>query len=213
MDREAWCAAIHGVAKSWTRLSDWTELNWNRRGNGNVCWLMHFPGGTMIMNPPANAGDVRDLSWIHGLEDPLEQGMATHPRIRAWRIPWKGEPGGLQSIGWQGVGHDWHNLACTRALVLFVPAYTTDNWCSQKSNSGSLAPEPGPLTPLLPPLQCDLKRILASERNVPWVPPPSQPWPQPPTETRSKRRHRGPLHLKLTQHYVNYTTTKMKNYK
>ena len=28
MDWEAWCAVIHGVAKSWTRLSDWTELNW-----------------------------------------------------------------------------------------------------------------------------------------------------------------------------------------
>ena len=28
MDREAWCAVVHGVTKSWTRLSDWTELNW-----------------------------------------------------------------------------------------------------------------------------------------------------------------------------------------
>ena len=38
-DREAWCAAIHGVAKSWTRLSDWTELNWflvNCKPLGNV---------------------------------------------------------------------------------------------------------------------------------------------------------------------------------
>ena len=32
IDREAWCATVHGVAKSWTQLSDWTELNWYSRG-------------------------------------------------------------------------------------------------------------------------------------------------------------------------------------
>ena len=40
MDRGAWCAAIHGVAKSWTRLSDWNELNWTQL---NV-WEARFPG-------------------------------------------------------------------------------------------------------------------------------------------------------------------------
>ena len=39
-------------------------------------------------------------------EDPLEKGMATHSNILAWGIPWTGEPGGLQSMGLQRVGHD-----------------------------------------------------------------------------------------------------------
>ena len=41
-----------------------------------------------------------------GLEDPLEQEIATHSSILAWRIPWTEEPGGLQSMGSQRVGHD-----------------------------------------------------------------------------------------------------------
>ena len=44
----------------------------------------------VVKNPPANAGDARDLGW----EDPLEEGMATHSSILAWRISWTEEPGG-----------------------------------------------------------------------------------------------------------------------
>ena len=53
--------------------------------------------GLVVKNPPANAGDVRDASGVLGLEDPLEEGMATHSSILAWEIPWTEEPGGLQS--------------------------------------------------------------------------------------------------------------------
>ena len=41
-----------------------------------------------------------------GQEDHLQKGMATHPSILAWRIPWTEEPGGLQSMGLQRVRHD-----------------------------------------------------------------------------------------------------------
>ena len=46
-----------------------------------------------------------------GQEDPLEKGMAVHSSIVAWRIPWAEEPGRLQSIGSQKVGHDRSDLA------------------------------------------------------------------------------------------------------
>ena len=45
---------------------------------------------------------VQSLVW----EDPLEEEMATHSRILAWRTPWIKEPGGLQSTGQQRLGHD-----------------------------------------------------------------------------------------------------------
>ena len=52
----------------------------------------------MVKNLPANVGDIRDLGLIPGLEDPLEEGMATHSSILIWRIPWTEEPDRLQSI-------------------------------------------------------------------------------------------------------------------
>ena len=67
MDRGAWWAAVHGIAKSGTRLSDFT-------------FTFHFHA--------------------------LEEEMATHSSVLAWRIPGTGEPGGLQSMGSLRVGHD-----------------------------------------------------------------------------------------------------------
>ena len=64
MDREAWHAAVHGVAKSWIQLSDWTEL------------MM----AQTVKNPPA----VQETRvWSLDQEDPLEKGMATHSSILA----------------------------------------------------------------------------------------------------------------------------------
>ena len=55
-----------------------------------------------VKNPPA-VRETRVQSL--GGEDPLEKGMVTHSSVLAWRIPWTEEPGGLQSMGSQRVGH------------------------------------------------------------------------------------------------------------
>ena len=57
----------------------------------------------MVKNLPAMQ---ETLVQSLGLEDPLEKGMATHSSILTWRILWTEEPGGLQSVGSQRVGHD-----------------------------------------------------------------------------------------------------------
>ena len=61
----------------------------------------------VVKNPPAYAGD-RQETRVQSLggEDALEEGMATHSSKLAWRIPWAEEPGGLQSIESQRVGHN-----------------------------------------------------------------------------------------------------------
>ena len=60
-------------------------------------------GDSVVKNLPA----VQEM-WVISLdqEDPLEKGMATHSSILAWKIPWTEEPGRLQSMGSQRVGHD-----------------------------------------------------------------------------------------------------------
>ena len=74
-----------------------------------------FPDGSEVENPHANAGDAGS---VPGQEDSLEEVMAPHCSIPAWRILWTEEPGGLRSIGSQRVGCDWSNLAHTHIFTL-----------------------------------------------------------------------------------------------
>ena len=53
-----------------------------------------------------SAGDTGDMGSVLGREDPLEEGMATHSSVLAWKIPRTEEPRGLQSIGSQRVKHN-----------------------------------------------------------------------------------------------------------
>ena len=68
-------------------------------------------------------------TWVQSLgqEDPLEERMAAHPSILAWRIPWTEEPGGLQSMGSQRAGHD---LAIDTSTTDFI---TTDLFLQYKT--------------------------------------------------------------------------------
>ena len=66
-----------------------------------------FLSGSVVKNPSA----IQETRfWSLGWEDPLEEKMATHSSILAWKIPWTDEPGGLQSMGPQRVGYNWGTL-------------------------------------------------------------------------------------------------------
>ena len=104
MDREAWRAAVHGVARRWTSLSDWTE---NRLPLH--IYLRASLVAQMVKNPPA-----MQETWVWSLdrEDSLEKGMAAHSSILTWRIPmdkgaWRATVHGVT------VTHNWAtNTTC-----------------------------------------------------------------------------------------------------
>ena len=82
---------VHGILQA--RILDWVVIPFS--GASLVAQrLKHLPGTLETR--------VRSL----GQEDPLEKEMSTHSSTLAWRIPWREEPGRLQSMGLQRVGHD-----------------------------------------------------------------------------------------------------------
>ena len=69
-------------------------------------YLLGFAGDPVVKNLPANSGDQE--TWVQSLgwKDPLEEEMATHSNILAWKIPWTEGPGRLQSMVLGRVGQD-----------------------------------------------------------------------------------------------------------
>ena len=67
--------------------------------------MLFLSHGTVVKNLPVDAGDTTEVGSIPRLEDLLEKEVTTHSSILAWKIPWTEEPGGLQSMESQTVGH------------------------------------------------------------------------------------------------------------
>ena len=90
-----------------------------------------FPGGASGNEPICQCrrrkdAPVQSLGW----EDPLEEGMATHSTVLAWRILWTEGPGELQTMGLQRVGHEWvtkHSTQHVSNVCGFQPSYILTN--------------------------------------------------------------------------------------
>ena len=89
-------------------------------GLEKVSFIIRIPGGAGGKEPACQCWRCKSGCfdpWVG--KDPLQEGMATHSSILAWRIPWTEEHGGSQFIGSQRVGHDWSDLTCTHMLYYY----------------------------------------------------------------------------------------------
>ena len=91
--------------------------------------------------PMQEAGET--WLWSLGQEDALEEGMAIHSSVLAWRIPWIEEPGGLQFIASQRIRYDWSDLACTHTPHTSL-LYLCPHFCVKRktisSNESTIGP-------------------------------------------------------------------------
>ena len=106
-DGRAWWVAVYGVAQSWTRLKRLSSRSSSKHALNIMFYHQGFPGGASDKEPDYQCRR-QQVMWVGSLcqEDPLEEGMATHSSILAWKIPWTEKPGRLLSMGSQRVGRD-----------------------------------------------------------------------------------------------------------
>ena len=106
----------------WVLLILCMDVLWLASGPSVSLYLLSVFDPYQWVGPSLVAQTVKRLrereTWVQalGLEDPLEKEMATHSSTIAWKIPWTEEPGRLQSMGSQRVGHDWVT-ALTHSLI------------------------------------------------------------------------------------------------
>jgi len=95
------------------------------------CICMYTYGASQMAEIVKNLPSVKEC-WVQSLgqEDPLEKGMGTHSSILSWRISWIEEPGMLQSLGSQTVGHDWlkFSLFCIHMCMLVSTKWFTSKY-------------------------------------------------------------------------------------
>ena len=83
-------------------------------------FIFCFPGSAVVKNPPTNAGDTRDASWVPGSRRSPGVGMATHSSILAWKIPQTEEPGRLQFLGGHKESDTTEQLSTHIQMYLFL---------------------------------------------------------------------------------------------
>ena len=95
-------SSVHGIFQA--RVLEWGAIAFSEV----IGYPLPYSQASLVVQTVKNAPAMQE-TWVLflGQEDPLKKGMATHYSILAWRIPWSEEPGGLQSMGWQRVGHNW----------------------------------------------------------------------------------------------------------
>ena len=113
MDREAWRAAVHGVTKSWTQLSDWTELNWTSHLSNRE---IHLKGQEATSKRSTNAPGVSEgkntshISKSRFSEMKPRDNMMTRilKKMQVWKS-WKFQ---IPQVSWVKIIHKWHEHFC-----------------------------------------------------------------------------------------------------